>query len=104
MELGNPERTGASPAHSRLELPSYLGLHTCQEQTSSELMGQGMGAGMAEDRAGDGDRSMRPWSKLSTPAHSLALRFCPVFLPKASEPRKTSDGAASHRDFISNTI
>lgn len=69
MELGTPESTVASLAHSRLELPSWLGLHTCQEQTSSELMGQEMGTAMAEDRAGDDDRPVRLWSKLSTPAH-----------------------------------
>lgn len=73
--LGTPERPGASLPCFRLELPSQLEPQTCREQEASrELMGQEMGAVIAEDGTGmvtdvpGGIRlqGQRPWSKLES--------------------------------------
>lgn len=71
-------------------------------------MGQEMGAVTAEDRTGDDGSPARwdqiagtewPWSKLSASAPLAGTGFYPLFLPKASEPRESPGGAASHGDL-----
>lgn len=49
---GTPARPGASLPCFMLELPSQLDPHTYREQASRELMGQEMGAVIAEEGTG----------------------------------------------------